>query len=380
MSDQEAYLSSLGNSISFEQVQFMQLIMDNIPQFIFWKDRNSVYRGCNRNFAVSAGLDEPSEIVGKTDFDLPWSESDTAFYRQIDKRVMDSGVPEINFEEPQTIQEDDTRWLRTSKVPLRNASGEVIGILGMYEDITKRKEVELELRRLNQELERANVDLERFAFAASHDLQEPLRMIGGFVSLLENRYHRLLDQQGQQFMNQVTIGVKRMSKLIKGIMTYSRLGYEEMVKEPVLASDLVSDAVGELMDLIEDSGVQLDIEVAANPIKCFPHQIHSLIFNLVNNAIKFNDTTSPRIYIQAEQKDAHWLLQIADNGIGVEAEFGQNIYKPFKRLQHHKDFPGSGIGLSICKRVVNLHDGEIWHESNQWGGTTFWVRIPIEAQ
>ena len=128
-----------------QKERLLQLVLNNIPSYVFWKDRNSTYLGCNLKFAKSAGLDSPIEIIGKTDYDLPWSKEESDFFRKIDKEVMDSRIPQVNFEEPQTINDGSTKWLRTSKIPLFDENDNVIGILGTYEDITERKQMELEL-------------------------------------------------------------------------------------------------------------------------------------------------------------------------------------------------------------------------------------------
>ena len=371
------------------QEELLQLIIDNIPQFMFWKDRDSVYLGCNMNFAKSAGLNRPSEIIGKTDYDLPWSKEESDFYRSIDKKVMDSGIPEINFEEPQTTTKGKVIWLRTSKIPFRNIEGDVIGILGTYEDITVKKELELKiiktaeslkytnesLNNVNSKLERANIDLEQFAYAASHDLQEPLRMIGSYTSLLNRKYSDKIDENGKDYMNFVVEGVERMSKLIRGILSYSKLGKVEEKFEMVDLSFLVEEKLKDLTRVIHESNAHVDVNLPSKPVYCQPDQIGILFYNLIYNGIKFNESEKPIVEINFEEKKEEWLFSINDNGIGVEKEFFETIFKAFKRLNTRQEYSGSGIGLSICKRIVTLHKGNIWVESNPGSGTTFYFNI-----
>ena len=384
----------IANPDLLTQEELLQLIIDNIPQFMFWKDRESVYLGCNMNFAKSAGLNKPSEIVGKTDYDLPWSNEESDFYRSIDKKVMDSGQPKINFEEPQTTSEGKVIWLRTSKIPFRNTEGDVIGILGTYENITVKKELELKiiktaeslkntnenLNKANSKLERANIDLEQFAYAASHDLQEPLRMIGSYTSLLNRKYSDRIDENGKDYMNFIVEGVERMSKLIRGILSYSKLGKTEEKFEMVDLNFIVEEKLKDLTKVIHESKAHIDVNLPSSPVYCQPAQIGILFYNLINNGIKFNESEQPIIKIDFEEKSKEWLFSISDNGIGVEKEFFETIFKAFKRLNNRQEYSGSGIGLSICKRIVTLHKGDIWVESDSNSGTTFLFSIKKEVK
>ena len=187
--------------------EFLKLVMDNIPSYVFWKNRDSIYQGCNQNFAESAGLASSDDIIGKSDYDLPWSKEESDYFVKIDKEVMGSGEVQLDFEEPITIQNGQTKWIRTSKVPLRNQSNDIIGILGIFEDITERKEMEFELKNhnnslknLNSKLKLINQDLEQFAYATSHDLQEPIRMIAGFSGLLKQKYSGHLGDEGNGYL------------------------------------------------------------------------------------------------------------------------------------------------------------------------------------
>ncbi len=372
-----------------EQDHFLQLIMDNIPQYIFWKDLDSMYLGCNMNFARAAGFDNPAEIVGKSDYDCPWSREESDFYRKVDRRVMDSGQEEVNFEEPQTMVDGRTRWLRTSKIPLRDPAGKIIGILGTYEDITERKEMELELiknaktlssintnlQKVNDDLESANIDLEQFAYAASHDLQEPLRMVASYVTLMRRRGVSEKDPEVGEYFGFILEGVKRMSKLIKKILLYSRLAKEDIEFGLIRLGELLPDKLKDLAHTIKKTNAQIHIDLPDIPIKCQPDQIGILFHNLISNGIKFNKTESPNISIGYEEKEREWVFFVADNGLGIEPEYADVIFKAFKRLHSRDQFPGSGIGLSICRRIVDLHNGRIWHLPNPLGGTTFYFTL-----
>lgn len=363
--------------------EFLQLILNNIPSYVFWKDRQSIYLGCNMNFALSAGLNSPEEIIGKSDYDLAWSKTESDFFRLIDKKVMDSGESKINFEEPQTINDGSERWLRTSKIPLYSATRDVIGILGTYEDITERKLIELELvesnknlKQLNSKLEMINIDLEQFAYATSHDLQEPLRTVGAFSGLINKRYSSLLDDKGIEYLKFIEEGTQRMSTLINQILIYSKLEKREKQFEEIDLTLLLQEILSDLSIIIKNNNAAIEINLPDQNIICQGQRMKMLFYNLITNAIKFNDSKNPRIKIDYKHIEEEWHFIISDNGIGIEDKYQDHIFKPFKRLNTRKEFPGNGIGLSICNRIVQLHNGQIWYTHNTPKGTNFHFTIP----
>lgn len=358
--------------------KLLQLVLKNIPSFVFWKDKDSVYLGCNKNFADYAGLGSPEEIIGKTDYDLPWSREESDFFREIDRVVMDSREPQINFEEPQTISDGTTRWLRTSKIPLYNSQEEVIGILGTYEDITDRKQMELELIKrnnhlfnLNSRLETINADLEQFAYATSHDLQEPIRVIEGFAGLLGRKYTHLLDEKGQNYVSHIVNGSRRMSSLINQILSYSTVDQENEPFEEIDLTLLLEEMMQNLDYLIRSRNAFVGFNLPPDKFTGQSGRIKMLFNNLITNAIKFNTSPQPTVLIHSEKREKEWYFSVSDNGIGVEETFEEYIFKPFKRLNNRDEFPGNGIGLSICRRIIQLHGGRIWCTNNESEGTTF---------
>ena len=361
-----------------EKEKLLQLVLNHIPSFVFWKDTQSIYLGCNDNFAKSAGLTSPNEIVGKSDYDLPWSKEQSDFFRQIDKEVMDSREAQINFEEPQTISDGSTKWLITSKVPLFNEEKEVIGILGTYEDITERKLMELELingnkhlHELNTNLEMINSDLEQFAYATSHDLQEPIRIIEGFASLLNRKYGDNLDSQGKEYLNYMIDETQRMGTLISQILTYSKVEKVEEPYERINLNSLLKETLAELDFFLKSKNAKIVFTLPEEAIICQRSRIKMLFQNLITNGIKFNKSDQPSLHIDFEELEKEWHFQVSDNGIGIERHFEDSIFQPFKRLNNRDEFPGNGIGLSICRRIIALHGGRIWNRKNDTKGTTF---------
>ena len=366
----------------FQKEKFLQLVLNNIPSFVFWKDRESVYLGCNKNFANYAGLKNPNDIYGKTDYDLPWSKEEADFFRKIDTEVMDSALPQINFEEPQTISDGSIRWLRTSKIPLFNEAGIVIGILGSYEDITERKSMELELierneklQLLNTKLEAVNIDLEQFAYATSHDLQEPLRMIGGFTGLLQKNYEDSLDNIGKEYLNFIREGTERMSTLIRQILSYSKLEKVEGKYEEVDLQLIVDACLQEFENYVLSKNGEVQINLPTSKVTCQSARIKMLFNNLIINGLKFNESKKPIVKIDYKEKEEEWYFTISDNGIGIEENYKDYVFKPFKRLNNREKFTGNGVGLSICKRITKIHGGKIWYTQNAPHGTVFHFTI-----
>jgi len=735
-------------SASRRSMELLHLVMDNIPEFVFWKDRNSVFLGCNKSFARVAGLDNPEEIVGKTDYDLPWTKEESDFYRECDQRVMATGIPEYNIYERQLQADGNIAWLETNKLPLKDENGQVIGILGTYEDITERKKKDRELREyrehleeivaertaelqeinrqlqseiterkkaeealreseekfknifenspisiwqedfsvvkryldklqekgiadldcyfkenphelikcakmvkindvnkatlelfeaenkadlfsglvgiLNEEsyeslkkefiaiaqkdtsfetetinmtlkgkkkyislkwsvvpgfeetygnvlftifditerkaveralkerlklekmvsgissrfissvdfdavleysleqmgrlgnadrsytflfqknqdlmdnthewcaggvesqkdklqnlpldmfpwwmkklrngeiihisdvsdmpeeaeserkllesqnirsllvfpmiikgelagfigfddtrnvgkrledditllristeiignaierrmdseslkkamveLERSNRDLEQFAYIASHDLQEPLRMITSYMALLEKRYGDKLDSNAREFISYSVDGAKRMRGLIRDLLVYSKVSKKIESFHEVDCSLVLSQALQNLKIAIEENQAVI-IKGELPTIKGDSSQLIQLFQNLISNALKFRGNNKPVISVSCEEKEKEYKFSFKDNGIGIEPEFFKDIFLPFRRLHTREEYPGSGIGLAVCKKIVERHGGMIWAESEPNMGSTFFFTI-----
>lgn len=366
--------------------QFLELVLNNIPSYVFWKDRNSIYLGCNDNFAKSADLNSPYDIIGKSDYDLPWSKVEADFYRKIDKEVMDSGQSQINFEEPQTLKDGSIRWIRTSKIPLYDDNKEIRGILGTYEDITDRKSMELELIdrnktlvNLNSKLETINIELEQFAYATSHDLQEPLRIISSFTQLFENHYAKVLDKQGLSFLKFIKDGANRMSTLIQQMLYYTKIEKVEEVFKPVDIESLVAEELKHINPIVKEKQASITYNLPMQKVSCRPKRIKALFNNLILNGIHFNKSATPTIKIDFHENEKEWRFTVSDNGIGIDQQYQKYIFQPFKRLNKRQEFPGNGIGLFICRRIVKLHGGRIWFTENEPQGTIFHFTICKET-
>ena len=238
------------------------------------------------------------------------------------------------------------------------------------------KERTLALERSNHELKRSNQDLEQFAYAASHDLQEPLRMMSNFSGLLERRIKDNLDEDSRSYLHFIKDAVARMREQIKGLLTYSRVGQSEAPYEAIDLNILVKDKLKDLRQIIQDKEAVIEIGSLPDSLHCDPGQMGILFFNLIHNGLKFNHNAKPKIRIQTTEEDQDWLIMVADNGIGIAEEYKNQVFEIFRRLHNREEFKGTGIGLSLCRKIVERHKGEIWLTSTENKGTTFYIRLP----
>ena len=276
------------------------------------------------------------------------------------------------------IRRDHTRvpvLLSVSEVADEN--GNVLGFLGVARDITDLKRAQADIERLAAELKRSNMDLEHFASIASHDLQEPLRMVTSYLGLIERRYKGSLDAQADEFIGFAVDGAKRMQTLIRDLLAYSRLGMRPKAREPVAMSDPIKLATENLKLAIEEKNALISF-VPMPVISGDPVLLTQLFQNLIGNALKFAGKEPPRIQINARLKSSEWIFSVADNGIGMEAGNLDRIFEIFHRLHSREEYPGTGIGLALCKRIVEIHGGRIWAESEPGKGSVFHFSLPAD--
>jgi signal transduction histidine kinase len=247
-----------------------------------------------------------------------------------------------------------------------NAEGELEKYRLHLEDLVKQR---------TEALARSNKDLEQFAYVASHDLQEPLRAVAGFTGLLKMRLESKLDEKTSEYMNFSVDGVSRMQTLINGLLEYSRIDTRAKPPEPTDAKAAFDDALLHLRVSIEESGAKITAENLPT-VQIDPVQLVQLFQNLIGNAIKFRSESKPLIHVAAARRDGAWQFAIRDNGIGIDPQFAHKIFLIFQRLHTRKQYPGTGIGLSICKKIVERHGGQIWMESQPGKGSTFYFTIP----
>lgn len=233
-----------------------------------------------------------------------------------------------------------------------------------------------ELQTTTEELERANTELQRFAYVASHDLQEPLRMVQGYTQLLLRRYKGKVNGEIQELTNYIEDGVSRMQGLIDGLLAYSRVGAEGKSLELTDCNTALEKAVENLQVAVEESKAQVTCDTMPTVV-ADSMQLLQLFQNLIGNAIKFcKKEEPPRVHISAEGKEREWVFSVQDNGIGIDPKYFDRLFVAFQRLHPHTEYPGSGIGLAICKKIVERHGGRIWVESEPGKGSTFFFTVP----
>ena len=232
-----------------------------------------------------------------------------------------------------------------------------------------------ERKRTEAELQRSNEELERFAYIASHDLQEPLRMVTSFTKLLSQRYSGQLDASADQIINFAVDGATRMQALINDLLMYSRVGTRKKPLEPVDCEALLQQVLANFQLLIEETGATI-IKSSLPVIVGDKAQLLQLFQNLVNNAIKYRSDRSPQVEIGAELHNGQWLFWVKDNGIGIDPTHNERIFLIFQRLHTREKYAGTGIGLALCKRIVERHEGRIWVESEEGKGAKFYFTLP----
>lgn len=281
--------------------------------------------------------------------------------------------------------EGEVAWFETSYGSLPGADGIPVGGFHIVRDVTERVQAENErkahaaqLAQAVETLTEANSELERFAYVASHDLQEPLRTVACFSQLIERDYAPALDDKGRQYVELVSGAAIRMHGLINDLLAYSRLTRQDVRVGPVSAQAACAGALDNLREAIDSGGAEVMVgdlpEIIADSV-----QLMQVFQNLIGNAIKYRkETEPPRIRISAEEKDGFWLFSVTDNGIGFAPE-EQDVFELFRRLHPHSNYSGTGVGLAICKRIVTRLGGRIWVESAPGRGSTFRFTLPGAA-
>ncbi len=285
-------------------------------------------------------------------------------------RVHEGEVDSVRFEKRYLRKDGAMVWVDLAVALTRDPHGHPQYEIAVFNDITERKRTEAALKEAHEELKRSNSELEQFAYVASHDLQEPLRMVASYTQLVMRRYGDKLDKDAHEFMHYVVDGAARMKQLIEDLLAYSRVGTRHRDFKPIEVEAALKRALANLRAAIEESGAAVTWDPLPT-VKADEVQLPQLFQNLIGNALKFRGTEVPRIHIEVKESPSEWQLTVRDNGIGIEPQYFERIFMLFQRLHTKGDYPGTGIGLAICKKVVERHGGRIWVESKLGEGTAF---------
>jgi PAS domain S-box-containing protein len=347
-----------------------RLILETANDIIATCDVNRVITSLNPAFEQVLGLPTRAWIGQPIENLVPVDDRDL-FARDFlgADPTQDAGLQERSFvcaDGNHVVLEYSVRPIVENTVPT--------GSLIVARDISERKRAEKE-RRKRYELERSNQELEQFAYVCSHDLQEPLRMIGSFTQLLERKLNGKLDPQAGEYLKYIVEGSKRMSELIRDILEFAQFGTEHSLEE-ISLSDSVEQAKTMLRETLHDTRA----EILASPlprVMGVSSELTRLFQNLIGNAVKFRGDRTPKIDIRASNDGTSWFFQVKDNGIGFDQQFAEQIFQIFKRLHGKEEYSGTGMGLAICKKIVERHGGKIWAESKLGEGTSFYFTLPM---
>ena len=334
----------------------------------------------SRRMGERTGLDAAA-YIGRKRWDQPalnLTQADWAAHRA----QLERHEPFRDFEMERQNPAGGTRWISVSGEPIFDSDGRFTGYRGVGSDITQRRQAEAELKRAHddlakkaEELQRSNAELEQFAYVASHDLQEPLRMVSSYTQLLKRRYNDKLQGDAQEFMHYIVDGAARMKQLIEDLLAYSRVGTKGKEFKPVAVEAPLKKAITNLRAAIEESGAAVTWDPLPT-VDADEVQLAQLFQNLMGNALKFRGQSVPRIHVSAAERDGAWQLSVADNGIGIEPQYFERIFMLFQRLHTMGEYPGTGIGLAICKKVAERHGGRIWVTSAPGEGSQFHFTLP----
>lgn len=354
-----------------ESKEWFQVLADSMPHIVWTTDAHGHATYFNRRWYEFNRIQETARDTCQ-DLTAILHAKDLSFYQALWARLVDDPHP---FHMECRIREAATqlyRWHLIQGLPVMNKGGVSLQWICTCTDIHEQKCIE-------QELARSNDELAQFAFVASHDLQEPLRKIMNYVGIFTAQYQDLVDETGRRYLNQIAEGSRRMRDLIQGLLTLSRVGHEKLETETLDMAAVLDNVLSDLSTLIVQAGVRM--EVSPLPGLRMPRsELYQILSNVIGNAIKFRrDDVSPQIIVHAA-RTAHDDLdfKIKDNGIGIESEYLEQVFVPFKRLHTQNKYPGAGLGLAICRKIIERHGGRISMESELGRGTTVHVLFPAQ--
>ncbi len=357
-----------------ESLRYAESIVETVREPLVVLNVDLKILSANRSFYKTFKV-TPDETIGNFIYDLGDRQWDIPWLRTLLEDILPKNSKFDNFEVEHDFPNIGCKMMLLNARRIYRKDIGMQMILLAIEDITERRRREKELKKLSDELARSNTDLKDFAYVASHDLKKPLQSIEGFVKLLGRRYKGKLDAKADEFIEYIGSGVKRMQMLIKDLLEYSQIGAKGKKFKPTDCSGVVEKAVGNLQVAIEERNAVVTYDELPTVMIDTPQMI-SLFQNLIDNAIKFCGKEAPRIHISAERKGDEWVFSIRDNGIGIDPNDSERIFEMFQRLHGRTDYPGTGIGLALCKRIIEGHGGRIWVESKTGKGSTFYFTMP----
>jgi PAS domain S-box-containing protein len=348
-------------------------IVESSDDAIISKDLNGIIQSWNRGAARIFGYTE-EEMIGKHISTIAPPDRVDEIRRILERIARGERID--HYETRRRTKDGRILTVSLTVSPVRDCSGRIVGASKIARDITERERHREELERANAALKRANLDLQQFAYSASHDLREPLRMVSTYSAMLTRKFSGQLGDTGEQYLRFIVDGAARMRKLLDDLVAFTQAStFEGAEPEEFDANEALDAALKNLEPAIRDSGAII-VRGALPAVRIHPFQLEQLFQNLIGNALRYRGEAPPRIDVAAEKSGNAWLFRVQDNGIGIDPKYQEQIFGIFKRLHSAADFPGAGMGLAICERIVQRAGGRIWVESQAGHGSTFFFTLP----
>lgn len=353
----------------------LRAVMNASPAGVVFTNERGALRYANPSFLRIAGIGGDEKLPEFTSRTLHPDDRDRVAHAW--GSAVRNGAP---FDAEYRFRHDDGNvvWAHARSAAIVDAE-RVVGHVAIVEDISARRELDAQLRTKSQALERSNSELEQFAYVASHDLQEPLRAVGSYSQLLLRRHRAQMDSEAREFLDFVGEGAQRAQALIADLLALARIDSRARPFQPVALADALDDARRALRVVLRESGAALTNDDPLPRLHGDRSQLAQLLQNLIGNALKFRGAEPPRVHVAARREQGGWRIEVIDNGIGIDPRFHERIFTLFQRLHGRDAYPGTGIGLTICKKVVERHGGRIGVESAPGRGSTFFATIPDRA-
>ncbi len=382
---------------SLKELADVKFALDR-SSFLAITDARGRINEVNDQFCEISGYGR-SELIGKTHRLINSGHHPADFFQAMWQTIANGNVWQGEIKN--RAKNGSFYWVDTTIVPIVGESGGLLQFVAIRNDITERKQAEAALRQLNnelegqvqartqeleqraQELERSNAELEQFAYVASHDLQEPLRTVSSFTELLAQEYGDRLDGEAEEYIEFIVDGALRMQQLVKDLLLYSRLNSRGKAFAPTACESVLKRALGNFQLAIAQSKGQITHDPLPD-VYADESQVQQLFQNLISNALKFRAEDPPRVHISAttnaDDPSGDWTFCVSDNGIGIESEYREQIFEIFQRLHSRRIYAGTGIGLAICRKIVQRHGGRIWVEDSPEKGAAFYFTLPSKPE
>ncbi len=357
--------------INKESENFLRKFLENVPASVAIFDTEMKYIFLSNRWRVETNVNH-KDLIGKCHYDivpdipLKW--------KKLHARCL--GGEHLNSSQDLFKRDDGTiEWVNWEIIPWYHPDGDIGGIIMFVEHITKHKTLEEKMMEMIKTLNQSNAELERFAHICAHDLNEPLRTIANYASLLEKEEKENLNYNIKKYLYNINNGVKHMTTLVNGILNYSQFGSSSIIKNFFSLEQVICSVKLALEKTIKDKNAFIHAE---GNLKIYGDVglIARVFQNLISNSLKFNESDMPIIYISAKEKDSHFLFIIEDNGIGIQKNYHKKIFELFTRLHPRSKYTGAGIGLSISKKIIEAHGGKIWVKSTPNVGSQFFFTLP----